>query len=545
MEIILWIVGAWVLLQVATRALAWSNLTRLSLQATEQGAATPEDVPDYILTALRRGAQELVGEGFIEVGCNRVTRRMVADPGPPSWSLLLRHPDDRVCAEVSQWPLPEPGEETAITLSSTLSDGHVIATYHGTAHAILGTLPETTVVASFAPELDGLLSEHRARVAEVLGGREVVAPEPETLLASQDRRIAGMLDDMVQRGELVPTDDDRGFRVPTFGALPLYRRAKRYRVEYARFTRARAHLRSGPPPPIDDVHLDLQADAFLSRPGRPMRRRTGREKAVMLIVTMALAAASFAVFFPLADLLILMGVLVIHELGHLAAMRALGYADTSIFFLPFFGAAAAGRKDDATPSQRLVVAFMGPLPGLLVGLLMFHHFRQSYDVSDLYVRTMLMISVVNWANLVPLLPLDGGHILNHLVFARHPHLETLFRAVAVVGFAYGAVRLEPLLWILVFFGVVGFSTQVRVSRMKHAVQASLDGRDERARARRYFQWLAGSGYAHLTFMSKVGHIRRAELRGGLQSPGLLGTVFFGALWLVAFIWPLSWVLGWS
>src|SRR6267143_4595384 len=46
----------------------------------------------------------------------------------------------------------------------------------------------------------------------------------------------------------------------------------------------------------------------------------------------------------LADVLILTGVLAFHEAGHFVAMRALGYRDVKMFFIPFFGAAVTGRR---------------------------------------------------------------------------------------------------------------------------------------------------------------------------------------------------------
>jgi Zn-dependent protease len=72
-------------------------------------------------------------------------------------------------------------------------------------------------------------------------------------------------------------------------------------------------------------------------------------------VSLAVFFLSFTHLFPWQDLLILIGVLFLHELGHFAAMRSFGYENTSIFFLPFFGAATSGRKDHATLSEKVMV----------------------------------------------------------------------------------------------------------------------------------------------------------------------------------------------
>src|SRR5215475_12594763 len=66
---------------------------------------------------------------------------------------------------------------------------------------------------------------------------------------------------------------------------------------------------------------------------------------------------------------ILIGVLLFHELGHFAAMKAFGYTDLKIFFIPFFGAAVSGHASGIAPWKRAVVALAGPVPGIVVAVL--------------------------------------------------------------------------------------------------------------------------------------------------------------------------------
>src|SRR5690606_22208099 len=47
------------------------------------------------------------------------------------------------------------------------------------------------------------------------------------------------------------------------------------------------------------------------------------------------------------ELAILIGVLLVHECGHLISMRLFGFTELGMFFLPGFGAAAMGRKPGA------------------------------------------------------------------------------------------------------------------------------------------------------------------------------------------------------
>jgi hypothetical protein len=63
-------------------------------------------------------------------------------------------------------------------------------------------------------------------------------------------------------------------------------------------------------------------------------------------------------------------VLLVHESGHYVVMRAFGYRDLRMFFIPFVGAAVSGWSGKAHGYQRTLVALAGPVPGILLGLLL-------------------------------------------------------------------------------------------------------------------------------------------------------------------------------
>ncbi len=70
----------------------------------------------------------------------------------------------------------------------------------------------------------------------------------------------------------------------------------------------------------------------------------------------------------LGALAVLVGVLLFHELGHFAGMKAFGYRDVRMFFIPFFGAAVSGKRAGVAPWKEAVVLLLGPVPGVLRGL---------------------------------------------------------------------------------------------------------------------------------------------------------------------------------
>lgn len=125
---------------------------------------------------------------------------------------------------------------------------------------------------------------------------------------------------------------------------------------------------------------------------------------------------------------IMAGVLFFHECGHYVAMRAFGYRNLRMFFIPGFGAAVTGKHYNVAGWKKVVVSLMGPLPGILVGVILGwvgQHFQNA--LCSEVARVCLFI---NGFNLLPILPLDGGWSVHGLLFSRRPILDVIFRLVA-------------------------------------------------------------------------------------------------------------------
>ncbi|MCX4239404.1 site-2 protease family protein [Paraliomyxa miuraensis] len=142
-------------------------------------------------------------------------------------------------------------------------------------------------------------------------------------------------------------------------------------------------------------------------------------------------------------------VLVVHEGGHFIAMKAFGFTDLKVFFIPFIGAAASGRKIDATPTQRALVSLMGPLPGIVLAF--GASFLAPFD-SQFLADVVVLALVVNAFNLLPLLPLDGGAFLHWTLFARWPSVRWVIRLINAVALIGVGRWLDS--WILLGFGAL-------------------------------------------------------------------------------------------
>lgn len=119
----------------------------------------------------------------------------------------------------------------------------------------------------------------------------------------------------------------------------------------------------------------------------------------------------------------ILGVILFHEAGHWLAMRLLGYRNLQILMLPLVGGVTLGQESEERAAHRVLVSLMGPLPGIILGSVILG----LYGFGSGWITTLgVMLLVVNYLNLLPILPLDGGQILKTLIPVRRFGLLILF-----------------------------------------------------------------------------------------------------------------------
>jgi Zn-dependent protease len=211
--------------------------------------------------------------------------------------------------------------------------------------------------------------------------------------------------------------------------------------------------------------------ALLARRAR-RQNRTG-----LFIVGFALFALSVMGDLDLAGVVILIGVILVHELGHLAAMWAFGYKELGVFFIPFFGAVATARSAGTSkPWQRGLVTLAGPVPGIVAGYAILAFSPQAVLSSPHVSVAAAMLLFVNGFNLLPMMPLDGGRLLNLAVFSKHPVLELAFTAGAGICFLLFGIARE--IWLtagLGAFTVLAAFGQRRLIRAAHELRPAFGG----------------------------------------------------------------------
>ena len=264
-------------------------------------------------------------------------------------------------------------------------------------------------------------------------------------------------------------------------------------------------------------------------------RTSGR--AILLIATLALFVLARGGRADLTGLAILLGGLALHEGGHLVGLLAFGYADVRMFFIPFLGAAVSGRKPGAPLWQRALVSLAGPLPGILLGLLLASGLHITATLDHRIAATLL---VINGLNLLPVLPLDGGWFLAHALFARNRYLEVSFGVVTAGLGILVAVHLHLyILAVLAVLMLLQLPRRLDMARAALLLQAPDLPADPAALAPAPLRALflaarkLGRGPGADGLGPRVAMMRAVHERAVARSPSARGTIALLLAWLAS------------
>ena len=136
------------------------------------------------------------------------------------------------------------------------------------------------------------------------------------------------------------------------------------------------------------------------------------------VIKVVLAGASLAAYtwlFSFQFALALIGCLVVHEYGHVKAMKHFGMKTKGFYLIPFMGGMALSDEKVNTRWQDVVISIMGPTFGLLLSVL----FLLGYILTDniFFAGLASLSALLNLFQMLPILPLDGGHVIKSISFS--------------------------------------------------------------------------------------------------------------------------------
>ena len=175
----------------------------------------------------------------------------------------------------------------------------------------------------------------------------------------------------------------------------------------------------------------------LSFPPKPEPEKGFRLKYLFLI-SLVLFIVGGCIWWDVKFTLIITLVIVFHELGHFIAMRFFEYENVKMVMIPLIGGAVMGDKYNRSQKQEAVILLAGPLPGIILSVSIYllslnKSLTDIFTIPDLVLETMMYFFLINWLNLLPIYPLDGGRLLQLLFVKR----RLLFTVLSYTGLLIG------------------------------------------------------------------------------------------------------------
>lgn len=472
-----------VVLVVAVR-----RLVQLRWRPAHSLSVVRDDIPATVRAILDQPAAELEQLGFAYRYSGTV-RTMLVTPGQePTFYDVYQHHDGHTHAMVSPSPAPEPQQPCMLQLITCFEDGHNWLTLNRCRHLSPIDLPRWLTVDDYLPQWVQAWHRHLQRVqaATVPVCTDGVEVHKRLLQSFDD-----LLPHLRQQGQLVPVAGDSGyFRLTVLAAthMALKVLGGQLRAGWS------APQSPSPTPGTDNTphppHAANSTDAA-QQPLPPQKQgldadlrafqnqlatsraatSSAKSKWITFTVTALLFLLVGGLWLSWTFVPIVLAVVALHEGGHYLAMKLTGFRNVSVFFVPGLGGLATGEKETATPFEKLFVYLAGPVPGIALAGAAFWASASGYWTGPDWLNEFLIASlVINYLNLLPLVPLDGGRVLETLVFARHPRLRFAFAAICCAAlFGLGQLFDDTVLRVVAVLVAFGLPYQWRRMQLDQAV----------------------------------------------------------------------------
>ena len=204
---------------------------------------------------------------------------------------------------------------------------------------------------------------------------------------------------------------------------------------------------------------------------KPLQHTERGIKFALFAATLGVAWVLWGMLFDWRTAAELIGVVLVHELGHAVAMLAFGWTNLHVFFIPLMGAVATGGRPGRPSAWKdVVVLLAGPVPGLAAGLALL---ASPLAADPRWHSAALLAVSVNALNLLPLAPLDGGQLMAIALFNRWPYARLAFTTISAAGIlAVGWLLHAPAAFFIALVLVLGWRRELRVVAIEQTVSRS-------------------------------------------------------------------------
>jgi Zn-dependent protease len=534
--LLIYLIFALIFLWICRYGLILVQLLRVTFHYPSYRPQPLSQVPANVREVFQRAIDLLAPWGFVESDYYLVDRldSWGKHDVPPSWELLCHYPELNTYAKVAiRLPL-EAVDLFEIDFLTQWDDGRWSMTLDNRAYGLMFKLPLAVVQDAYTRDAQAQWQSHLQHYWEEIDrDRQTSTVSPRELMAAYQgyqRAYAITLQEsgkIVQKGEIWQLS----WRTALVNTPRIGRGLSRAQRGLSR--RRREVINVIPLP----IELELESFRWMEdRQMRPLNRQT---KLLLTGSSLVLFILSCINLLSWENIAILVGVLLLHEGGHLGAMKIRGYCHHSLLFLPWFGAVASAHKEDATTLDKTIVALAGPLPGLCLGLILAFGTERIHNPDWLNTAIDMTIAL-NAINLLPVYPLDGGQVADLLLFSRHPYSDLFFKLIGV-GISLCLTKIHPIALFFVLAIALTIPASFRSARLDLELRRTL-GRKAIERdllLGQIFSLLNRSGGNKLSFstryrLSKKLLQRHREARTSMWTRWGLGLVY--GLSLVCGLW---------
>jgi len=112
--------------------------------------------------------------------------------------------------------------------------------------------------------------------------------------------------------------------------------------------------------------------------------------------------------------------------------------------------------------KKFIVYLSGPLPGIILAVILLYFTRNLFHI-EIFKEFVKFLLSINYFNLLPISPLDGGNIVELMFLHKYPRIQLIISGIGAVFLAVlGLVTKDVLLLILATVLVI-----IVISRIKN------------------------------------------------------------------------------
>jgi Zn-dependent protease len=169
--------------------------------------------------------------------------------------------------------------------------------------------------------------------------------------------------------------------------------------------------------------------------------------------TAVASAGLYAYLFTWQTGLGLITFLIVHEYGHVWAMRKCGVKTKGMYFIPMMGAVAVMDSLVHKARHEAYISLMGPIFGLVFFALPCYIWWMNTG-NEHVAAIATVATLINLINLLPIMPLDGGRMLKSISYSENAASSLIIVAGISAVTAFGAWQVGFTLFALMAF--IGF-----------------------------------------------------------------------------------------